>query len=321
MKKIISIFLTALIIFSLTFPSLASYQAEEQKIPFSLENYTWHDIMTMSNKEFRELLTEFEKTYDPFGTYASNRSLMQEYNQVQPMWASGEADATETGSHELITARACGILLKDQGFWGENHNASLVVALSVSLASIIPDKNLFLGPLSGYAGHFYDPDTGENYLGDNVNTAQRNMCSSYNAAKAEYQRAGMSEDFFEEVGKMLHYLQDACEPHHAGNVTAVEFWKGHSAFETYADENLNLYIDSLQTIPSGSYLTSRQTTKENMIYVSAKEAKMLLPLVNNIEDKSQWNKVANETTRNAVVQSALMLYRFSIEAGIPLVRS
>lgn len=100
--------------------------------------------MTMSNSDFRKLLSDFERVYDPFGTYETNPITQNESGwydwSVQPYWTSGQEDMSETGSHELITARACGILLDDKGFWGDNRNGSILVALTLSLASIIPDR-------------------------------------------------------------------------------------------------------------------------------------------------------------------------------------
>lgn len=319
LKKTISVLLCAvLIMISLSLGAFA-YQAENMQEALDLSAYSWKDIMTMDNTEYRELLAKFERVYDPFGTYAANQPLMESNeNQISPQWTSG--DDKDSGSHELITARACGILLVDMGFWGDNHNGSLLVALIISLASVIPDKDALEGPLSGFEGHFYDPDTNTSFTSDSVNTAKTNMVKNYNAAKTAYQSDGVSEDFTKSVGKMLHYIQDACEPHHASNVTAVEFWKGHSSFESFADQNLNQYIDSYTTLSSYKYTNVLSRPKENLIYNAAKDAKGYISFVNNITDKSNWNMVANATTRNAVQYSALLLYKLSIEAGIPLVK-
>lgn len=139
-----AVFLMASILL-LSFFSVPAF-AYESEDDFDISDYTWEDIMTMSNEEFHELLSNFERVYDPFGTYETN-PLTVDNKSVQPYWTSGTEDMSEQGSHELITARACGLVLADKGFWGTTHNGSIVVALSISLASIIPDKNLLLGPL------------------------------------------------------------------------------------------------------------------------------------------------------------------------------
>ncbi len=115
-------------------------------------------------------------------------------------------------------------------------------------------------------------------------------------------------------------IQDACEPHHAANVTAVVFWKGHSSFESYADKNLNSYIDSYKTLPQSEYKNALSLSKENIIYSAAKNAKGYISMVDNIADKSKWDAAAYATTRNAVRYSVQLLYKLSVEAGIPLVK-
>ncbi len=319
LKKSISVFLcTVMVLASLSLGAFA-YHAENMQETLDLSAYSWDDIMTMRNTEYRELLAKFERVYDPFGTYAANQPLMElNENQISPQWTSG--DEKDSGSHELITARACGILLDDMGFWGDNRSASLVAALMISLASVIPDKDYGEGPLSGFEGHFYDPDTNTSYTQDSINTAKTNMVKNYTAAVNAYRSGGVTENFVELVGKMLHYIQDACEPHHAANVTAVVFWKGHSSFESYADKNLNSYIDSYTTLLQSEYKNALSLSKENIIYSAAKNAKGYISMVDNIADKSKWDAAAYATTRNAVRYSVQLLYKLSVEAGIPLVK-
>lgn len=319
LKRTISVLLCAVLVMVSLSVGAFAYQAENMQETLDLSAYSWDDIMTMSNTEYRELLAKFERVYDPFGTYAANQPLMElNENQISPQWTSG--NEKDSGSHELITARACGMLLDDMGFWGNNRNASLVAALMISLASVLPDKDWGEGPLSGFEGHFYDPDTNTSYTGVSINTAKTNMVKYYNAAKTDYQSGGVSEDFAKTVGKMLHYIQDACEPHHAANVTGAVFWKGHSSFESYADQNLNKYIDSYTTLSKYEYTRVLSQSKENVIYSAARDAKRHISMVDNIADKSKWDAAANATTRNAVRYSALLLYKLSVEAGIPLVK-
>lgn len=39
---------------------------------FDIESLTWDDIMEMDNYDFQRLLNQFEREYDPFGTYETN---------------------------------------------------------------------------------------------------------------------------------------------------------------------------------------------------------------------------------------------------------
>ena len=316
-NKIIAMLICISILSSIC--SIMGYAFEDEE-EFSIENYTWNDIMTMSNADFRELLTNFERVYDPFGTYETNpiTAIYDENgnsSSVQPRWTSGNEEHSETGSHELITARACGIVLDDKGFWGSDENGSILIALIISLASIIPDTNNELGLQQLFEGHFYDPETGKSFTGSATNTAKTNAQYFYNQAKT----VGFdNENFLEYVGCMLHYVQDACVPHHAANITGLNL--AHPQFESFADDNLNSYIDSLTTINESVYNDRLDKSIGTIVHDSATVAKGFSSLVDNIFDKTHWGTVAMNTTRLAVIQSATVLYKLSIDAGIPLTK-
>lgn len=320
-NKITAMLICIAMLFSIC--SLMGYAFENEE-DFNIEDYTWDDIMTMSNSEFRELLTNFERVYDPFDTYETNpiTAVYDENdssNIVQPRWSSGTQNilgqAVDAGAHELITARACGILLDDKGFWGENENGSIIIGLAISLASIMPDRDADLIGEPIFEGHFYDPETGESYTGSTANTAKTNAQSFYNQAKL----VGLNdENFAKYVGCMLHYVQDACEPHHAANITVAEKVGVHYFFEDFADENLNSYIDSLTTISNSVYNDRLNKSVGTIIYESATVAKGYSDLVDNVLNRTHWSTVAMNTTQLAVIQSATILYKLSIEAGLPL---
>lgn len=323
LNKVIAMLMCISMLFSIC--SIVGYAFENEE-EFSIEDYTWDDIMTMSNSDFRELLTNFERVYDPFGTYETNpiTAIYDENSNsssVQPRWSSGNSSHTESGSHELITARACGILLDDKGFWGANESGSILIALMISLASIIPDTDWRLGVLNGFAGHFYDPDTEKNWLGSDSNTAKTNASDNYDSACVEYNLNGMSELCIESIGKMLHYVQDACEPHHASNVTALEPEGLHTEFENYVDEKINTYIDSFTTINAEIYSNKAVMSVGELVREAAWLAKDdVLYIMDHNADDSDWDVVATRTTRNAVLYSAVVLYKFSLELNIPLTK-
>lgn len=295
---------------------------------FDISEYTWEDIMTMSNEDFRVLLANFERVYDPLGTYEENplaQDLVEQNNfGIQPFWTSGKTnikgEITSTGSHELITARACGVLLADKGFWGKNHNESLVISLTISLASIAPDKEFLLGLGDAFKGHFYDPDTEENWARGTSNTAKTNTEKFYAKAKAEYAANGSSSNYLEYVGKMLHYVQDASEPHHAANITGGIKGNVHGKFEDYADQHLNSYIDNLTSLGNTSYANALNLSVGGIVKETAKIAKGYAPSVSDVNNQSQWDSVAGATTRNAVRYSAMLIYKLSVEANIPLTK-
>ncbi len=320
LKRGLSVFLASALLI-LCFFSVPVFAEDPE---FDISNYTWEDIMTMNNEEFQVLLANFERVYDPFGTYNTNPLAQKNTKQsdfgVQPLWISGEEDLSATGSHELITARACGVLLSDKGFWGENHNGSILVALTLSLASIKPDKEWLLGPVDLFKGHFYDPDTGKNWAGSSINTARSNTEKFYKLAKEEYIKNANSTKFIEYVGKMLHYIQDANEPHHAANITALERKNVHTKFEEYADQNLNTCIDSLTSLNNTQYSNSLLKSPGDLVHEGALTAKSYSYAVLDVDSTEYWFETAWHCSRNAVQYSVLLLYKISVDTNISLTK-
>lgn len=319
LKSFISCLLAVIILLSAC--SMASFALVSEE-EFNIENITWEDIMTMSNSDFRKLLSDFERVYDPFGTYETNPIMTDYQNQygygVQPYWTSGEEDLSEIGSHELITARACGILLDDKGFWGEDRNSSILIALTLSLASIQPDKVFSLGLGHLYKGHFYDPDTGENFLKEKTDTAKTNAEKYFKEAVKHVSNGDYNDDFIKYAGYMIHYVQDACEPHHAANMKAGITKTAHGEFEKFADTNLNSYIDGYKTISQDSYTNAIRANVGDLVHGAAVRAKSYIGYVDDYKDQSMWDTVAYHTTRNAVLYTSIILYKLSIETGLKL---
>ena len=325
-NKVIAILMCMSMFFSVC--SLMGYAFELEE-DFHIEDYTVDDIMTMSNADFRELLTDFERVYDPFETYETDpiTGIYDENNNsntVQPRWTSGNiniaGEYTETGSHELITMRACGVLLNDKGFWGASEEASILLILTISLASMLPDTKYTLGAGQLFAGHFYDPDTERNWALSKSNTAKTNANDNYENACDEYDTNGISEDFIEYVGKMLHYIQDACEPHHASNITALEEGS-HTSFENFVDERINTYIDSYTTISSSTYNSKSSMTVSQLVHEAALLAKGdIMYIIDHDADEEDWDYAGYRTARNAVLYSAIVLYKLSMELDISLTK-
>lgn len=337
-KSLISILFVILLLISTC--SMASFAFVPEK-EFNIEDITWDDIMNMSDFEFIELLTDFERIYDPLETYDRKPIMpgnvkddqVESTNiqtEMQPLWSSGdtnfeEGTIGELGCHEIITARACGVLMNDKGFWGGGNNGNILFALTLSLASILPDKDDESDSIIPFQGHFYDPDTGKSIFGSTTNTAQKNVQKYYNIAYNDY--LYHKEINVEAIGRMIHYIQDVCEPHHAANY-AIPFHMSHYCFESYVNEDIiidnktekriSLYIDSFTTVPNYEYTWACGMRADILLHNAAVEAKKYIGTVNNCFDDSEWNDTASITTRNAVKYTALLLYKFSISANIPL---
>ena len=140
-------------------------------------------------------------------------------------FSSGGVDHT----HQYIVANALKILSNDKGnsaFNGELNSSILMEATDW------PDKLGNETDAGTFAGHFYDPDTGKNWLGQKSPTARTRAESYFQAAVNAY-RAGDVQLAMSNLGKGTHYVSDLNEPHHASNLTAVN--SNHSAFEKYVD--------------------------------------------------------------------------------------
>ena len=126
-------------------------------------------------------------------------------------FSSGGVDHT----HQYIVANALKILSNDKGnsaFNGELNSSILMEATDW------PDKLGNETDAGTFAGHFYDPDTGKNWLGQKSPTARTRAESYFQAAVNAY-RAGDVQLAMSNLGKGTHYVSDLNEPHHASNLT------------------------------------------------------------------------------------------------------
>lgn len=317
MKKFTAIILSTIIfLLSMGIQTFAINISEEEDIL----RYTLDDIANMSASEFRQLLTDFERIYDPFGTYESDPIMDNNDTGVSPLWSSGKEDGSETGSHEIITARACVVLSNDIGFFGNNSTEQLVASLAISLASLLPDEDE-IGVLV-FAGHFYDPTTEENWAGQTDNTAKTNAHAHFVNAVHAYEnndKAGA----YEQLGRALHYLQDACQPMHASNYKNIPiFNETHHDFEAFVDTRVETYVNRVVSVNNytfqgkGNYPYRTFTPS----YYVKEAAKIAYSYKNytNTSNQANWDYAANVTVQNAVAFSSLLMYSFSGFADITL---
>lgn len=319
-KKIISLLLALVLLLSALSISAFAFKQED----FDINDLTLDDLSEMSISELKQVLADFERVYDPFDTYKAKQPLA-EFNrksQIQPLWTSGDMDwagnYTEMGSHEVITMLAVIMLLNDINYTGGNEGTVIAAALTIGLASILPDRRS-IGILALYAAHFYDPDTNKNYLGIG-DTAKDNLIEFYNKALKEYKNNGDSEKFYEMVGRAVHYLQDACEPHHAANVTAVEHNGVHKVFEEYVNGYMDNFVENNRSFTYQKYLDMHTKSLEQLIYEPAKVGKSLINTVLDVNNKSQWNATMCTTVFNAIDYTSFVLFKMGVDSGelVPL---
>ena len=161
-----------------------------------------------------------------------------------------------------------------------------------------------------FAGHFYNPKTGKNYLGGKSNVASKNAQEHYINAVNEM-IDGNQDVAFEELGRCLHYIQDLCVPHHAANIIATN--ESHTAFEEYAFENAEKFIGNCTTITRLDYSQEAPKTPEKLAHNAALTAYNYKDYVDDVDDQTKWSKYAKICLENAVDYSAVVMYRFGLD--------
>lgn len=328
-KKAISILMTALLTFS--FFQTIAFAVEEDyggiditlytDDELDLSRYTFEDIHEMSANEYLALVREFERVYDPYGSYSKDEIVIESSvvsagdNEVLPQWTSGNIkneEYTEEGSHEYITSVACIILSTDKGFFANNATANIVISLMITLSSLLPDKD---ENDSAYAGHFYDPDTKENYRGKTDYTAKTNAERHFNVALLAAQNGAMDEAY-EHLGRCLHYVQDANEPHHAANKTVLN--SNHAIFESDAFDNQETLLKDYNSISAENYRTAYVSNIGTITHMGAVEAKPMYEHIKSLINRSEWEEYEGKSLKNAARYSAMALYKFSLDSGLTL---
>ena len=328
MKRIISI-LTALF-FILGSLSISSF-AVESTDPFDISNFTderldlsnitMDELLAMSSEEFSEMVLLFEEVYNPFGSYSEfNNNIIEEDivipedNTISPLWDSGEivnGEWTEVGCHELITMKACNILLSDRGFFENSSASAVATTLYISLASMLPDTDE-IG--LAFSGHFYNPATGNNYLGSTTDTALTRAANHY-ANAISYASSNNMTAAYESLGRCLHYVQDVNVPHHANNTTGLN--PSHSAFENYALENFNDFTSWVGSFTASTYDTALNRTIEQLVHSAASSATAYTSVTYSIFNENEWVEPATNCLVNAIGYSAMVLYKFGCEPSVP----
>lgn len=72
-----------------------------------------------------------------------------------------------------------------------------------------------------FSGHFYNPDSGKNWLGQTSPTA-RSRAESYLKQAVDECNSRKVEMSMSYLGRGVHYVSDLNEPHYASNLTAVK---------------------------------------------------------------------------------------------------
>lgn len=312
--KILSITLSIIILANVF--GLVSFA--ENNSNFSLDDYTFDDLRNMSTAEKVELLDKFEREYmsNALGYHLPNYS-------AQPMWDSGNnlIGSHEFRTHEIITMEA---IVELSNYLNEyengatalfrNANEAVLISLTLSVLSALPDRLGSGSYTTGFVGHFYNPETGKNFLGFKSPTAKTNAVSNYNDAKnalTDYQYlADADEETLKKIGSMLHFIQDACEPHHSSNVVANPISNNsHGEFEEYTFTIIDNIISCDYHYNYNSMQAYSSLSAEDTVDVAAVISHTFIDKVNNVNNKSEWYNVANECVDLSTSLSTAILYK------------
>jgi phospholipase C len=233
-------------------------------------------------------------TEDPTGT-----DLTEDDADVHLNFVSGGSDHT----HQYIIASAIAILNHDKG-------NSVVNTYGTSLLYYTDWPDDHETDTGTFARHFYDPDTGKNWLGQSSPTAKTRAVQYYNNAVEEY-RLGNIEEAFIHLGKGTHFVSDINVPHHASNLTALN--SNHVEFEKYIDKNRLNYKVPGNTLADTIYQEAVVTEVADMIQKTAVYSKSL---VNSAQQAGYYNEVGNKVVPNAIIDNVRYIYKFCKEVGI-----
>ena len=218
-------------------------------------------------------------------------------------FTSGGIDHT----HQYIIAQALVILNNDCGASIYNDD---VYAEALMYNADWPDV---LGNETDYgtfAGHFYDPDTGKNWLGQSSPTARSRAESYYSQALHDF-KLGDYESAMAYLGRGSHYVADLNEPHHSSNLTELN--SNHTEFEKYVDKNRKSYSISGNTLSDDNYDNALNSSVGDLMYSAAKSAKSL---VGKAQNEAQYDEAAAECVKGAIKSVVQYYYKFGNEVGI-----
>lgn len=222
---------------------------------------------------------------------------------AEPQFKSGGS----TNTHQYIVTQALTVLRNDKGS-SILQNSS--IASSLKTYTDWPDKLGNETDFGTFAGHFYNPYTGENILGSTSKTALARAVSYWNQAITSY-RSGDITGAIMNLGKGTHYVSDLNEPHHVSDLTALN--SNHSAFEKYVNQNHTSFYIKGNTLASSYY----QETKSQSISKILKDgAYYAYDLKYKAQDESTYYTAGKLSVQHAIINVTQYLYAFGVSVGI-----
>ncbi len=212
------------------------------------------------------------------------------------------------------------VCARNIAFNGGSLGYTLSDLSALGTASEEPDKK-DIGFL--FDSHFYNPDTGTNWRGDASPTARTKAEGYYDVAVLIYttdHTAGSRERAIQSLGNCLHFIQDAGEPHHAANKTAVDIFSNHSQFEK--ESALWLYdgtfiydLEADFEYDPNFYNSFLNRTVGESVHEIAVSAKSMIDAAESSTEGAR-KIAAYLTAGNAMQYTAGILYKFARDVGM-----
>ncbi|MCG9893260.1 MAG: zinc dependent phospholipase C family protein [Thermosynechococcaceae cyanobacterium MS004] len=184
----------------------------------------------------------------PVQSDSVGENYAQTHGSILPKWDAEDPFDETRSTHLWIVKRAVRLAAQEP-----NLGAALVQLIQPNLGKIgnngfhdnlcqglydadfLPQYNnpSLIGQPT-YKSHFYDPDTGLNWLNETEPTALTNGRQFFNLS-LDYYRSGDMKNAGYNLGLSLHYLTDLTQPMHAANYTWLSsyFFGYHTGFESY----------------------------------------------------------------------------------------
>lgn len=213
----------------------------------------------------------------------------------------------ENHTHQYIAQSALTILKNNKGTSVLNTGSNPdIIACHADWPDVLGNET----DSGTFAGHFYNPDTGKNWMNQTSPTAKSRALSYFNQAVNWY-NSGEIEEALICLGKGSHYVADLNEPHHASNLTAVN--SNHSEFEKYVDTNRYSFAITGNTIAESEYITAKNSTLSTVLQNGAIYAKSL---ATEAQNKSTYSNAGKKCVQHAIINTVQYFYKFCIEVGI-----
>ena len=233
--------------------------------------------------------------------------LWEDDAEISPQWGSGGS----TKVHQWMVSRALAVLENDYGYWITDPFYAGGYIGQMFAGADWPDNNE--RDNMTFKGHFYNPTTGKNWMGETNPTAFTRFRSWSNIARDSWHLN--RELALSYLGRSLHYLSDLSCPHHVHNQIAG--LSDHSEFESWADANRNSFrlLNGNKYHIGGSWTTMQANIANGCAYDTYYDSTFVYDPLTQFYILQNWNATADKTLKHGQNYMAAFLYRFLQAVG------